>query len=136
MAQVTMTGLEYIELMRKADQLEELINWFCKATQVRFPEDSIKSYTAGEFPEYVSLPKWLDEARINYMAGWLCDLPEDEFIRWIESGMRYLDLQEMSFARHNFGDHYVDLWEHPKLRKVVEMVQKNLNEDKEDEQDD
>ena len=64
--------------------------------------------------------------RINHMATWLRDLPDDEFIRWVEAEARYLDRRDMTLNQFNYGEHCVDLWEHPKLCKLVEQVKANL----------
>lgn len=133
MAQVTMSGSEYAAMLKKEEQLGEVMNYLCLRLQVRFPAKEEGSFSAWEFPETPAMPKWAQDWVVDYMAGWLRSLPEEEFFRWVDSGARYLDVRDLTLSKYCFNPQHVDLWEYPRLRDIVALAQGRNPQEEEEE---
>ena len=133
MAQVTMTGNEYAELLHKEQQLTELLSMMRRERKVRIPEGAVHTYSVGEFPEVSEYPTWLKQHLVDDMVTWLRNLPEDEFIRWACTDNRYYDVMGRCLQSYGSGNHIVDLWERPGLRDLVKRVREEHLNREEDE---
>jgi hypothetical protein len=82
MAQVTMTGNEYAEMLRKIEQGAEIIRLLKEERKIKFTEDNIRTYSAGEFPNRSKFPEGLQDLLVQDMVNQLLHMSAEEFSLW------------------------------------------------------
>ena len=93
MAQVTMTGKEYEDLLWVKRQYEDLIGFLEKERKVTFTPDNIGSYSAGDFHRSRVLPAAITDILVENMVKQLLDKSDEEFALWASTEHHYYDVR-------------------------------------------
>lgn len=119
MAQVTMTGVEYAELLTKERKLEELMELLKADRKFSVPESSVYTYSAGEFGRSFKFPMWAEYELLKDMEHQLVEMSEVEFARLVKAGMSYYKPVDKEFRQAVYrNDGYTDMCEFSKQVKV------------------
>lgn len=122
MAQVSMTGKEYEDLLQAKHQYEELIGFLKKERKIKFTEDNIHTYSSGEFPTAQKFPDAITEALTLDMVSQLLHMDADEFGLWATTDHHFYDVKgrEMNSWAQNRN---IDLLElSPSLKERWDLV--------------
>ena len=131
MAQVTMNGLEYKDLMQKADQLHELINYLMGQRKFSCPEESVNTYSCGQWKNAAVLPPWLKDMYITALLSQLIALPHEELERIVKADCHYYSVENCSLYSNHWRDS-VDLLEYnPQFKTIWENTKKALEAEEE-----
>ena len=93
MAQVTMTGKEYEDLLWVKRQYEDLIGFLEKERKVTFTPDNIGNYSAGDFRRSRVLPAAITDILVENMVEQLLDKSDEEFALWASTEHHYYDVR-------------------------------------------
>lgn len=122
MAQVSMTGKEYEDLLQAKHQYEELIGFLKKERKIKFTEDNIHTYSSGEFTPSLKFPDTVQDLLAQDMVNQLLHMDADQFGLWTATDHHFYDVKgrEMnSWAQ----DKNVDLLEFsPALKERWDLV--------------
>ena len=132
MAQVTMSGIEYKDLMQKEDQLHELINYLMAQRKFSCPEDSVSTYSCGQWKNEATMPQWLKNMYITSLLSQLIMKSPEELKRLVKADCHYYSVDDCSMYSNQWSDS-VDLLEfNPQFRKIWEDLKKDLEAEEED----
>lgn len=135
MAQVTMSGIEYKDLMQKEDQLHELINYLMAQRKFSCPEDSVSTYSCGQWKNEAVMPQWLKNMYVTSLLSQLIMKSPEELKRLVKADCHYYSVDDCSMYSNQWSDS-VDLLEfNPQFRKIWEDLKKELEAEEEDEVD-
>ena len=135
MAQVTMNGIEYKDLLMKEAQLQELINYICSHHKFSFPEGSHGTWSCGQWKEPKQMPEWLEDMLITSMISQLIMMPKDEFRRVVETNCRYYNVKERTMSCEKWGGQ-IDLVEYsPAFKKEWDLMQEEIDAEQEEHND-
>lgn len=122
MAQVSMTGKEYADLLRQVEQGSGLIRYLKAERKVKFTEDSIHAYSSGEFPLNHTFPEWLQDMLVKDMVDQLLHMDADEFGLWATTDHHFYSPKSREFVRWGHNES-VDLLEaSPALKERWDLV--------------
>lgn len=131
MAQVTMNGIEYKDLMRKENQLHELINYLTAQRKFSCPEDSVSTYSCGQWKNEAVLPPWLKDMYITALLSQLIALPSEELERIVKADCHYYAIESCHLYSNPWDD-AVDLLEcNPQFKTIWENTKKALEAEEE-----
>ena len=111
MAQVTMTGNEYAEMLRKIEQGAEIIRFLKTERKVKFTEGNIRTYSSGKFPLSHTFPEWLQDILVKDMVDQLLHMDADEFGLWATTNHHFYHPKSREFDGWDH-DENVDLLEY------------------------
>lgn len=132
MAQVSMTGKEYADLLRQVEQGSELIRYLKAERKVKFTEDNIHTYSSGEFPGRRSYPEWLQDLLVRDMVDQLLHKSAEEFGLWATTDHHFYDTKTRELNSWS-QDATVDLLEvSPELKERWDLVKAEIEEDTKD----
>lgn len=135
MAQVTMNGLEYKDLMQKADQLHELINCLMAQRKFSCPEESVHTYSCGQWKNEAVLPPWLKDMYITALLSQLIVKSPEEFKRIVKADCHYYSVEDCSLNSNRWRD-AVDLLEYSsQFKELWEDAKRELEAEEEDKAD-
>lgn len=122
MAQVSMTGKEYADMLRQIEQGAEILRYLKAERKVKFTEDNIHTYSSGEFPSTSKFPDWLHEMLVKDMVDQLLHMDADEFGLWATTDHHFYSPKQRDFG--SWGLEYgVDLLEvSPALKERWDLV--------------
>lgn len=131
MTQVTMTGIEFRNMIKMEDEREELLNIFVKAQKVKFTKKNISQYGAGQFAS-MEYPTWVEETLNKCMEAQLLLKEDDELALWFKSECFYFRPLTREFSRYEWdgGIHMLDYSD--KLRARYEAWQATQGKEAED----
>lgn len=133
MAQVTMNGIEYKDLMRKEDQLHELINYLTAQRRLTVPEDSVLTYACGTWKNEAVMPLWLKDMFVTALLSQLIMMSPEELGRIVKGNFHYYDVAGRNLY-NNAWDDAVDLLEYsPQFKEIWENTKKALEAEEENE---
>lgn len=119
MAQVTMTGVEYAELLTKERKLEELMDHLKADRKFSVPESSVHSYSTGEFERSSKFPMWAEYELLKDMEHQLVEMSEVEFARLVKADMTYYKPMDKEFRQDIYrNEGYTNMCEFSKLVKT------------------
>jgi hypothetical protein len=122
MAQVSMTGNEYAEMLRKIEQGAEIIRYLKAERKVKFTEDNIRIYSSGEFPPSHTFPEWLQDTLVRDMVDQLLHMDADEFGLWATTDHHFYDVKGREMNSW-VQDRNIDLLEvSPELNERRELI--------------
>lgn len=122
MAQVSMTGNEYAEMLRKIEQGAEIIRHLKMERRITLKEDNIRTYSAGEFPNSPTFPDWLQEMLAQDMVQQLLKLPSEQFALWAMSEHIYYNVKGRELASWTGSDRVNLLELSPELNERRELI--------------
>lgn len=135
MATVTMTGKEYQELLSQQAVMDELVRHIKASQQVRFPDESIFSYSLGKFAVSDKYPEWLHNLLVRDMVQQLLLLPAEEFERWVVSNQCYYAPKLRHFYSYA-AEYSVNLLEYDAtLKERWDLIKGEMEKNKEEPQD-
>lgn len=131
MAQVTMNGIEYKDLMRKEDQLHELINYLMAQRKFSCPEGSVNTYSCGKWKNEAVMPLWLKDMYVTALLSQLIMKSPEELGRIVKADCHYYDVADCSLYSNAWNDS-VDLLEYsPQFKEIWENTKKALEAEEE-----
>ena len=133
MAQVSMTGNEYAEMLRKIEQGAEIIRYLKAERKVKFTEDNILTYSSGEFPLNHTFPEWLQDMLVKDMVDQLLHMDADEFGLWATTDHHFYNTKTRELNSWS-QDATVDLLEvSPELKERWDLVKAEVKAEIEEE---
>lgn len=140
MAQVTMEGREYADMLKTGFERDDLLNIFKQAQRVSFTEESLRSYSAGEFKD-MEYPTWVQDALILDMEAQLNGKSDEEFALWVKSDKPVYRYKSREFVDSRYHDDDVDMLSFSKqlrvrwdrIKAAMAAVVENVENVKEDE---
>lgn len=122
MAQVSMTGKEYADLLRQVEQGSELIRYLKAERKVKFTEDNIHTYSSGEFSGRMRYPEWLQDLLVRDMVDQLLHKSAEEFGLWATTDHHFYNPKTRELNSWS-QDTTVDLLEvSPELKERWDLV--------------
>lgn len=135
MAQVTMSGIEFKDLMRKEDQLNELVNYLMAQRKFSCPEGSVNTYSCGQWKNEAVMPLWLKDMYVTALLSQLIMKSPEELSRIVKADCHYYAIESCSLYSNQWDDS-VDLLEYsPQFKEIWENTKKALEAEEEDEED-
>jgi len=135
MAQVSMTGKEYADLLRQVEQGSELIRYFKAERKVKFTEDNIHTYSSGEFSSKTRYPEWLQDLLVHDMVDQLLHKSAEEFGLWATTDHHFYDTRTRELNSWS-QDATVDLLEvSPELKERWDLVKAEVKAEIEEDTD-
>lgn len=135
MAQVTMTGKEYEDLLRVKHQYEDIIGFLEKERKVTFTPDNIGDYSAGDFHRSRVLPAAITDILVENMVEQLLDKSDEEFALWASTEHHYYDVHGCELNSWS-QDATVDLLEvNPELKERWDLVKAEVKAEIEEDTD-
>lgn len=135
MAQVSMTGKEYADLLRQVEQGSELIRYLKAERKVKFTEDNIHTYSSGEFPSRMRYPEWLQDLLVRDMVDQLLHKSAEEFGLWSTTDHHFYDPKTRELNSWS-QDATVDLLEvSPELKERWDLVKAEVKAEIEEDTD-
>lgn len=135
MAQVTMDGLEYKDLMQKVDQLHELINYLMGQRKFSCPEESVDIFSCGSWTAESTMPRWLKNAYVTSLLSQLIGKSPEEFKRIVKADCHYYSVEDCSLYCNHWRDS-VDLLEYSsQFKELWEDAKRELEAEEEDKAD-
>ena len=132
MAQVSMTGNEYAEMLREIAQGAEIIRHLMAERKVKFTKDNIHTYSSGGFPLSSTFPEWLQDMLVKDMVDQLLRKSAEEFGLWATTDHHFYDTKtrELNSWRR---DTAVDLLEVSlELKERWDLVKAEVKADSKD----
>lgn len=131
MAQVTMTGVEFRNMLKMEEEREELINYLMSQRRFSCPEESVNTYSCGQWKNEAVLPPWLKDMYITALLSQLIALPHEELERIVKADCHYYAV-ENCYLYSNPWDNAVDLLEYnPQFKTIWENTKKALEAEEE-----
>lgn len=122
MAQVSMTGKEYADMLRQIEQGADIIRYLKAERKVKFTEDNICTYSSGEFPLSHTFPEWLQDMLVKDMVDQLLHMDADEFGLWATTDHHFYSPKSREFDGWGHNES-VDLLEvSPALKERWDLV--------------
>ena len=136
MAQVTMTGKEYADLLRQVEQGAEIIRFLKEERKIKFTEDNIRTYSAGEFPNRSKFPEELQDFLVQDMVQQLLHKQSEEFSLWALTDCHYYNPKSRDMTSWSQDDSF-DLLEYsPALKERWDLARTEYHSgNKEDNED-
>lgn len=129
MAQVTMNGKEYEDLITARNKYYDLVERLVSERRVHFSSKNEASYWDGDWPSSEGFPDWMNDYLVSSMENWLLSLPKDEFTIWYNKGSFFYNPVDKRFTDWPNNDKAVNLVEHsPYIRERCEIIEKRQNE--------
>lgn len=132
MAQVSMTGNEYAEMLRKIEQGAEVIRFLKEERKIKFTEDNIRTYSCGEFPNYNKFPDWVNDMLLQDMANQLLHMPAEEFSLWATTEHHYYNPKGRDMNSWCADGNFDLLEVSPELKERWDLVKAEVKADIED----
>lgn len=129
MAQVSMTGEEYAELLAKIEQGAEIIRFLKEERKVKFTEDNIHTYSAGEFSVKSKFPESIHELLVRDMVDQLLHMSAEEFGLWATTDHHFYSPKQQEF--NCWSQNYnVDILEcSPALKERWDLAKAEIKDD-------
>lgn len=129
MAQVTMTGKEYADLLNAENRYLDLMSKLTNDRKVHFNNREDMSYWDGDWPDVQKYPNWALDFMYSSMESWLLNLPEDEFTRWVKKGNFVYDPVGKRFSSWE-TDNGIDMRKYSSLiDKRCQVIENGFNSD-------
>lgn len=135
MAQVTMDGLEYKDLMQRMDRLNELINYLMGQRRFSCPEESDNRFSCGSWTAESTMPQWLKNMYVTSLLSQLIAKSPEEFKRIVKTDCHYYSVEDCSLYSNHWSDS-VDLLEYSsQFKELWEDAKRELEAEEEDKAD-
>ena len=135
MAQVSMTGKEFEELLQHKSRFLELLAFLKEERKVRFTPESTHNYTSGAFPAPQKFPEFINELLTQDMVEQLLRKDPDEFEIWARTDHYYYSIKDRELNGWT-QDRNVNLLEvAPALKERWNLFQEGSKAEQEDGKD-
>lgn len=135
MAQVSMTGKEFEELLQHKNRFLELLAFLKEERKVRFTPESTHNYTSGDFPSPQKFPGFINELLTQDMVEQLLRKDPDEFEIWARTDHYYYNIKDRELNGWT-QDRNVNLLEiAPALKERWNLFQEGSKAEQEDGKD-
>ena len=129
MAQVSMAGNEYAEMLMDIAKGAEIIRHIVAERKVKFTKDNIHTYRSGEFPLSSTFPEWLQDLLVRDMVDQLLRKSAEEFGLWATTDHHFYDTKTRDLNSWS-QDATVDLLEvSPELKERWDLVKAEIEEE-------